>query len=204
MRRFLVVLVAVAVLVPTRAYAQLSWDAPSLVEPYAPQGLSLMVLNPDPGNHLSALAHWRHDSASLGLGYRAGLGKDPSGDLAVMAGVDVSGILARSVERSDVQVLWWTGLGGSLGNNLMASVPMGIVAGWHGIGAENILAPYVGGHLALDLATRQGDVVSLHGSLDLGVDLTLTSGFVVRVGAAVGGRDAFALGLRVPGVHLSL
>lgn len=204
MRRHLVVLFAAAVLVPGPVRAQLSWDAPSLVEPYAPQGLSVLLMNPDPGNNLTALAHWRHDSASLGLGYRAGLGRDPSGDVAALVGVDISGIIQRSVEGSGVRTEWWTGLGGSLGNNLLASIPVGLVAGWHGLGERNVLAPYVGGHVTLDLATRQGDVVSLHGSLDLGVDFTVLPGLVMRMGAAVGGRNALAVGVRVPGIHLSL
>jgi hypothetical protein len=199
-RRSLVVLFAASALVPMlpgASAAQLSWDAPSLVEPYAPQGLSVFLLNADPSDHLGGLVHWRHDSASLGLGYRAGLGKDPSGDLAGFVGVDVSGILTHSVEDTPVRVLWWTGLGSSLGNNLTASVPVGLVAGWHGIG-DNLFAPYVGGHVTLDLATREGDVVNMAGSFDFGVDLTLVSGVVVRVGAAVGGRDALAAGVRLP------
>jgi hypothetical protein len=200
-RRFFVVLCATAALVPLWPGAlagQLSWDAPSLVAPYAPQGLSIFLLNADPTDNLGGLVHWRHDSASLGLGYRAGLGKDPSGDLAALAGVDVSGILARSVEDAPIRVLWWTGVGAGLGNNLTVSIPVGLVAGWHGLGDSNVFAPYVGGHLTLDLATREGDVVNMAGSFDFGLDLTLVSGIVVRVGAAVGGRDALAAGVRLP------
>lgn len=204
MRRPLVMLLTAAALLPGPVRAQLSWDAPSLMDPYAPQGLSVFIMNPDPGDHVGGLVHWRHDSASLGLGYRVGVGKDASGDLAAMAGVDVSGILARDVNGSDVRVLWWTGLGGGLGNDLMASVPLGLVAGWHGVGNANVFAPYAGGHVTLDLSTGRGQVVHLDGSLDLGLDLTLVSGFVVRVGATVGGRNALAVGFRVPGAHIAL
>jgi hypothetical protein len=200
-RRFLVVLFTATALVPGPAGAQLSWDVPSLVEPYAPQGMSVFLINPDPSDDLGGLVHWRHDSASLGLGYRVGLGRDASGDLSALAGVDVSGILAHTVENADVPVLWWTGLGAGLGNNFMVSVPLGLVAGWHGIGDDNVLAPYVGGHVTLDLSTQEGEVVNLDGSFDLGVDLTLVSGFVVRVGASVGGRNALAVGFRLPGAH---
>lgn len=204
MRRSLVVLLTAVAFLPGPLRAQLAWDAPSLVGPFAPQGLSVFVFNPSPGDHVGALAHWRHDSASLGLGYRAGVAKDASGDVAAMAGVDVSGIMAQNVEESDVRVLWWTGLGGGLGNDLTASVPLGIVAGWHGVGGDNVFAPYAGAHATLDLSTRKGDLVNLDGSLDLGLDLTLVSGFVVRVGASVGSRNALAVGFRVPGAHISL
>jgi hypothetical protein len=203
-RRFLVVLLTAATLLPGPVCAQLSWDAPSLVEPHAPQGLSVLLLNPDPSDDLGGLIHWRHDTASLGLGYRVGLGRDASGDVAGMAGIDVSGILAHTVDGAEVPVLWWTGLGGGLGNNLMVSVPLGLVAGWHGIGHDNVFAPYVGGHVTVDLSTQEGQVVNLDGSVDLGLDLTLVSGFVVRVGACLGGRKALAVGLRFPGAHVSL
>jgi hypothetical protein len=200
-RRFLVVLFLVATLVPGSACAQLSWDVPSLVEPYAPQGLSVFVMNPDPSDNLGGLVHWRHDSAALGLGYRVGLGRNPAGHVAALAGVDVSGILAHTVEGADLPVLWWTGFGTGLGHNVMVSVPLGLVAGWHGIGDDNVLAPYVGGHVVLDLSTQEGQVVNLDGSFDVGVDLTLVSGFVVRVGASLGDRNALAVGLRLPGAH---
>lgn len=200
MRRSLVVLIAAATLLPVHAGAQLSWDEPSLLGPYAPQGLSVFLLNPDPGDNLGALAHWRHDTASLGLAYRAGVARDATGALAALAGVDVSGILAHSVDDADVRVLWWTGIGGGLGNNLTISVPVGLTAGWRGIGDDNVFAPYAGAHVSLDMSTREdGAVVSMRPSLDVGLDLTLVSGFLVRVGASVGEHSSLAAGLRLPG-----
>jgi hypothetical protein len=199
-RRSLVVLIAAATLVPMHAAAQLSWDEPALVGPYAPQGMSVFLLEPDPGDNLGALVHWRHDSASLGLAYRAGLARDVTGALAGLAGVDVSGILAHSVEDADIRVLWWTGIGGGLGNNLTISVPAGLMAGWRGIGDDNVFAPYAGAHVSLDMSTRDnGGVVSLRPSLDVGLDLTLVSGFLVRVGASLGEHSSLAAGLRLPG-----
>jgi hypothetical protein len=197
LRRSFVVLFTVFIalpLLPAHVHAQLSWDGPALVGPYAPQGLSVFLLDPD-------LVHWRHDSASLGLGYRAGLARDPSGDLAALAGVDVSGILANAVENADVRVVWWTGVGGGLGNNLTASIPLGLAVGWRGLGDGNAFAPYAGGHVTLDLSTGQNGHVNLDGTLDLGLDLTLVSGFVVRAAASIGGRDALAVGVRLPTGH---
>jgi hypothetical protein len=202
-RRTVVALLLAAVLLPVRARAQLSWDGPSLVGPYAPQGLSVFLLSPDPGDALGGLVHWREDSASLGLGYRAGLARDPSRDLAGFAGVDVSGILAHSVEDADLRVLWWTGVGAGLGHDLTASVPLGLVAGWRGLGDGNAFAPYAGAHVTVDLSTVTGRHVGMDGSVDVGLDLTLVSGVVVRAGASLGGRDALAVGLRVPGGRTS-
>jgi len=195
----LVVLFTVAALLPAAAGAQLSWDEPSLVGPYAPQGVSVFLLDPDPGDNLGALVHWRHDSASLGLAYRAGLARDANGALAGLAGVDVSGILAHGVEDADIRVVWWTGIGAGLGNNLTVSVPLGLMAGWRGLGDDNVFAPYAGAHVSLDLSTREGGgVVSMRPSFDVGLDLTLVSGFLVRAGASLGERSSLALGLRLP------
>lgn len=199
MRRSLVVLF-VAALLPAHVGAQLSWEEPALVGPYAPQGLSVFLVDPDPGDNLGGMVHWRHDSASLGLGYRAGIARDATGDLAGFAGVDVSGILAHAVEDADVRVLWWTGVGAGLGNNLTASVPLGLVAGWRGLGDDNVFAPYAGAHVTLDMSTREGGgVVSMRPSLDVGLDLTLGSGFLVRAAASLGEHSSLAVGMRVPG-----
>lgn len=201
MRATAIILVLAAVLAwsPAPASAQYAWDGPSLVGPHAPKGLSALLVGNDPGGALGVLAHWRRDSASLGLGYRGGLVQGDDDDLAAFGGVDVSGVLAESLEDADVQVLWWSGLGAGLGDELAISVPAGLVAGWRGFGDGNAFAPYAGAHVALDFATGDGDNVSLDASLDLGLDLTLTSGWVVRFGASLFGRDAVGVGIRVPG-----
>lgn len=183
---------------PRAASAQYAWDGPALVGPHAPQGLSVLLVADDPGGALGAMAQWRRDRASMGLAYRGGLVRSDHDDLAVFGGVDVSGVLAESVEDADVRVLWWSGLGAGLGDELAVSVPLGLVAGWRGMGDGTAFAPYAGAHVALDLATGPGDNVSLDASLDLGLDLTLTTGWVVRFGASLFGRDAIGVGIRIP------
>jgi len=184
--------------VPTDASGQFAWDGPSLVGPHAPGGLSVLMVANDPGGALGAMAQWRRDRASLGWGYRGGIVESDHDDLAVFGGVDVSGVLAHSVEDADIQVLWWSGVGAGLGNRLALSVPLGLVAGWRGMGDGTAFAPYAGFHVALDLATGERDNVSLDASLDLGLDLTLTTGWVVRFGASLFGRDAVGVGIRIP------
>lgn len=180
------------------ASAQHAWDGPSLVGPHAPQGLSVLLAASGPGDALGVLAHWRQDRAAFGLGYRAGLMQSDADDLSVFAGVDVSGVLAGSIEDADIQVLWWSGLGAGVGDELAVTVPLGLVAGWRGLGDGNVFAPYAGAHVALDVASGEGDSVSLDASLDLGLDLTLVSGWVVRFGASLFGRDALGVGIRIP------
>jgi len=97
-----------------------------------------------------------------------------------------------------VDVRWWSGLGAGVGDEFVLSVPLGLVVGWQGAGDDVVFAPYAGGHAVLDIGTGEGDAVDLSASLDVGLDLTLVSGWVVRFGAAIGGRDALALGVRLP------
>lgn len=147
---------------------------------------------------LGALAQWRADRASLGLAYRVGIVNSDADRVAVLGGVDVSGLLAGSIEDADVQVAWWTGIGGSVGDDLLVSVPLGLVASWRGLGDGNAFAPYAGGHVVLDLATGEGRTVRLEGALDLGLELTLATGWVVRFGGSLLGREALAVGIKVP------
>jgi hypothetical protein len=183
---------------PPGASAQYAWDGPSLVGPHAPRGLSVLLVANDPGGALGAMAQWRQDRASMGWGYRGGIVQSDHDDLSVFGGVDVSGVLAESVEDADIQVLWWSGAGAGVGDELALSVPLGLVAGWRGMGDGTAFAPYAGAHVALEVATGDGDNVSLDGSLDVGLDLTLATGWVVRFGASLFGRDAVGVGVRIP------
>ncbi len=195
---FALALAAAVAWAPTPAAAQYLWDGPSLVGPYAPTGLSVLLVANDPGGALGAMAQWRQDRASMAWGYRGGIVQSDHDDLAVFAGVDVSGVLAESVEDADIRVLWWSGVGAGVGSEIAVSVPVGLVAGWRGMGDGNAFAPYAGAHVALDMATGEGDNVSLDASLDLGLDLTLTTGWVVRFGVSLFGRDAVGVGIRIP------
>jgi len=56
----------------------------------------------------------------------------------------------------------------------------------------------LGGHIALDFTSIDGDELVFDAFLDVGMDLELTSGWIVRFGLSVGGRDALALGISVP------
>jgi hypothetical protein len=198
MRRALWTVLVLAGLLPGALAAQLSWDAPPLVGPASPQGLGIFLASPAPGGNLGGIVTWRDDTASFGVGYRVGVGEDAGGHAAGLAGVDISGALANGVEDANVKVLWWTGLGGGVGQNLTLSWPLGVVVGWTGESERAVFSPYAGGHVALDLSTRKNDYAHLRGVADLGLDIRVVSGLVVSFGASVGGRDALAIGLELP------
>ena len=196
--RSLPAVVTVLVLAAAPAWAQTAWDGPSLLAPHTPQGLSVLLAANGPGDALGVLGQWRQDRAALALGYRVGLMQSDADGVSVFGGVDVSGVLAGSIEDADIQVLWWSGVGAGVGDELAVTVPLGLVAGWRGVGDGNVFAPYAGAHAALGVASGEGDSLSLDASLDLGLDLTLVSGWVVRFGASLFGRDALAVGIRIP------
>jgi len=201
LRASLMLLLIVGLGRPGAASAQIVWDAPALLRPGAPSGLSVMLFDPHPGGDLGVLAAWRSRPAPAGLGLRAGLADDAGGDLAVMFGVDLSGSLGSlgSGGRGQPDVLWWTGAGMGIGNELVASFPLGLALGWQITDEGVSFAPYVGGHAVLDLSSGPGDDSDLDAAVDLGVDLGFGSGLMARFGASLGGRDAFGIGVRIPG-----
>jgi hypothetical protein len=180
------------------ASAQILWDAPPLVSPVVPAGLSLFVLSPA-GGDLGGLVTFRHEAGPVGLGYRFAISDETAGNgVAIAGGVDISGFLSRGVEGSDVDVMWWSGAGIGVGRETAVSIPVGALVGWSGQGGDVILSPYAGGHVTLDITTFAQDNVRLGGSFDLGLDVVLSSGWMVRFGGSVGDRDALALGVKLP------
>lgn len=181
------------------ASAQIAWDSPAFISPAAPSGMSLFFLN-GTGDRLGVLATLRHEAGPVGLGYRFAVTEenDP-GDAVIAGGVDVSGFLARGVENADIDVAWWSGLGAGVGNETIVSVPLGIIVGWSGSSDGGVIfSPYGGGHVALDFASGAGDSVDFSGAFDVGGDIVLTSGWMIRFGASFGDREALAVGFKLP------
>jgi hypothetical protein len=178
---------------------QIAWDSPALVSPAVPSGFSLFVMNPA-GGDLGALGTYRRAAGPVGLGFRAGVADQTGRDgVAVSGGIDVSGFLARSVENSEVDLIWWAGGGLGVGDETVFTLPVGVVIGWTGAGGDVLVSPYGGGHVVLDIATGAGDDVRFDGVIDLGVDLVLSSGWMIRFGASLADRESIALGVKLPG-----
>ena len=201
MRRTLLASIALVVFVsPLSAQGTwTAWDSPALISPVVPAGFSLFVINPA-GGDLGALGTLRHAAGPVGLGYRASISDlTDTTEIAISAGVDVSGMLARGVEGSEIDVMWWAGGGIGIGTETTFSAPLGIILGWSGSDGGVILSPYAGGHVVLDVSSDANDNVALRGVFDMGLDLVLTSGWMLRVGASLGDREALALGIKIPG-----
>jgi hypothetical protein len=180
------------------ARAQIAWDSPAFMSPTVPSGFSIFLMNPA-GGDLGVLGTLRSSAGPVGLGFRAALADESgSDDLAFAGGVDVSGVLARAVEGSEIDVAWWSGAGLGIGNETVVTLPLGVSLGWSGSGEDVVFSPYGGGHVVLDFLTGPGDSVRFDGVIDLGIDLVLRSGWMVRAGASLGDRESLALGTRIP------
>lgn len=198
MKRLSLVLATLALLIPTGTRAQVVWDVPSMLHPGAPAGLSVLLMEAHPGDGLGALAVWRETSAPVGLGFRAGLAEELDDDVAATFGIDVSGALAGPEGPGEPQIMWWTGAGLGVGDEVAVSLPLGLVVGWQAQEEGISFMPYLGAHLALDAVTGPGDDLDLDGAVDLGLDLDFDRSLTVRFGAAVGDRDALAVGVQIP------
>lgn len=178
--------------------AQIAWDSPALISPAVPSGFSIFAVNPE-GGDLGALGTFRHAAGPVGLGYRAAIADDDgNGDIAVSGGIDVAGTLARGFEGSEVDMIWWAGGGVGVGSELVFTAPLGIMVGWTGGEGDVLLSPYGGAHVVLDLTSVEGDEVRFDGVVDLGLDLVLSSGWMIRFGASLGDRESLALGVKLP------
>ena len=198
MRRILATALTLAALGPAPAAAQAVWDAPSFMRAGAPAGLTLALTDSDPGDGLGGLALWRRGGAPTGIGFRAGIAEWPGDQVVGIFGLDVSRNLPELTEDSELQALWWTGAGVAVGDDLVASFPLGLVLSWNGEDEGVTFSPYAGGHVVLDVTTAGDDDIELDGVVDLGLDVAFPSGWVGRFGAALGGRESLAIGLRIP------
>lgn len=199
MRWCLGVALASVLMTPRGVQGQIVWDTPSMMRPGAPAGLSILLLDAHPSDELGGMVTWRRAAAPVGIGLRAGIADEVDGDLAGMFGLDVSGSLGDlDPDLGRPEVLWWSGAGIGVGDEVMASLPLGIVLGWRGSDEGLTFMPSLGAHLALDIMSGPGDDLDLDGTVDLGLDVGFRSGLMLRVGAGVGGRDALAVGVRLP------
>lgn len=190
-------LFALAISWPAQSEAQAVWDAPSFVYPGAPWGLTLALTDQSPGSGLGVMALWRRSAAPVGLGFRAGISEAPGDDVFALFGVDVSGSLTRALGTQGPAAIWWSGAGMSVGDDVIASIPLGVAFRWAWQGDGFSVAPWVGGHLAMDVHMGDRSDLDLDAAVDLGMDMVFP-GWVMRLGVALGGRDALAIGVRIP------
>ena len=104
-----------------------------------------------------------------------GLAEDAFDDLAVIAGLDVSGTLLAPTAELPIGFIWLLGAGIGVGDEVLLSFPAGI-SGGSDLEVDGILfRPYVTPRVSLDIRTGPGDELDLAAAVDLGLDLAFSS-----------------------------
>jgi len=191
----------ILLLMAAPARGQVAWDAPLLVAPNSPAGWGVYLVDPGPGpgDGIGVLSTWRGSTAPGGVGYRLGLAEGRGGGLAVYGGLDVSGHLVRHSAEFPLDVAWVTGGGLGVGDDILASFPLGVALGRDFESDGVWFNPYFGPRVVLDAwfgdTHPPRDELSLSLALDLGVDLAFDPGWAIRFGASVGDRRGLGIGM---------
>jgi hypothetical protein len=198
-------LVAVALMFPAVARAQPAWDSPMLMPPRLSDGLGLHVLDAHAGG-VGAMLTWRAPRWNFGV--RAGLVDGQRDDIGLIGGIDVSGGLTRSSDEFPIDIDWVFGAGLGIDDGARVSLPLGLSIGHVFEGDGATFVPYATPRVILDAfigdddddddddrGRRGRDDVRLGVAVDLGLDLRVTSAFLIRFAATVGDREAVSLGL---------
>lgn len=208
-RRFATAVAATAALaLPAPGAAQVAWDGPMLMAPGAPAGWGFHLVDPA-GADLGGLVTWRASPAPVGLGFRVGLYEGFRDDLAIAGGVDLAGTLHRGSDDAPFDVIWFFGAGLGIDDDVLASFPLGIAAGWSFEGPDVAFRPYVAPRMVLDAyfdddgddrpGRGRDDDLDLSAAVEFGLDLAFSPSFAIRAAASVGDRDALSIGIAVPG-----
>jgi hypothetical protein len=179
------------------AKAQLVWDSPLMVSPATPAGWGVYLVDPHPGPGIGVMSTFRASSGP-GLGYRIGLaeyrraGEDR---LGVYGGIDLSGMLLPRSSDFPLDVLWVTGAGVGIGEDVRLNVPLGVSMGYD-VQADGIwFNPYVTPRIDLDARFGSGGGLRLAPNVDLGVDMAFDPGWAIRFAGTIGDHSALAIGL---------
>lgn len=184
-----------------RADAQIAPDTPRLISPHGSGGLGFFVLGGRtlPGDDEAFLATWAMPGLPRGLRMRGGVGRGADGENAVFGGLDFQSPLMRRDRELNFDLDWQTGLGGSVGDYVALTVPLGLSGGVSMTSGTFWLAPYVTAGIAADL--RLGDErpdreFEVSPTLDVGADFAVDRNrrLVFRAATSLGDRQAWSLG----------
>ncbi len=204
MRRALVqsALVAALLVVPAALVAQIAPDTPRLISPHGSGGLAVFYLDPGtlPGDDEALLGTWAMPGLPKGVRLRGGVGRGPGAVDAVFGGIDVQAPLLRGKAAMPFDLDWQTGVGMSVGDYTLVTLPLGLSGGFSFTSGSVWIAPYLTAGLAADF--RLGDDApeksfEVSPSLDIGLDLAFDRNrkIVFRSAASLGDRQAVAFGL---------
>lgn len=189
-------------LAPARAHAQVAPDSPRLISPFGSGGLGIHYVRAEtlPGDDVVLVGTWALPFLPDGMRVRGGAGRGAGGNTAIVGGVDLQRPLVRGGAGSPFDLDWQSGLGVSVGDYSLITVPLGLSAGLSLSSGAVWLAPYLTAGVAADL--RLGDQApekefEVSPALDVGMDLAFDAErrVVIRAAAALGDRQALSIGV---------
>lgn len=187
---------------PALATAQLAPDSPRLISPHGSGGLGVHWLRAEtlPRDGAALLVTWAMPGLPDGVRVRGGAGQGAGGGDAIFGGIDFQRPLMRGTTPRPFDLDWQGGIGMSVGDYTLVTLPVGLTGGVSWTSGTVWMAPYVTAGLAADM--RIGDQAparefEVNTSLDVGLDIAfdLERKIVVRAAAALGDRQAVSLGL---------
>lgn len=188
-------------LFPVAVGAQLAPDTPRMVSPHASGGLGVHWVRAHtlPFDDEAVLVTWAMPGLPDGMRLRGGAGRGAHGGNAFLGGFDLQRPAWRGDSLGSFIVDWQGGVGASVGDFAVVTVPVGITAGvMIGDGALT-LSPYLTAGAVTEL--RMGDVAppkrfDVGPAVDAGADIGFDRErrFVLRVAASLGDRQAMAVG----------
>jgi hypothetical protein len=192
MRKLLVV-VGFVLSTASAASAQIRWDSPFLTPPRPTAGYGLFLVDVA-GGGLGAMFTWIPTTTSWGL--RLGIADAPRDQVGVFAGGDVSGAITRSNTEFPLDMDWVFGVGASVADFVVLSVPVGLTLGHTFTGQGVTFTPYLTPRLVLDAQfDTDDDNLNLDFTFDIGFDLRVRNDWTVRFGATLADREALAIGI---------
>ena len=202
---------ALALLAPRLAHAQLPWEAPQMLRPGAPAGWSFLLFDYglDPFDGRGAGFSYRAEAAPAGIGLRGSVAMGFGDKLNYAGGVDVSRSLLRAADgQFPIDLMLASGLGGSYGEFIEVALPVS-VSGGRAVSSESVwFNPYAGARGVLEGRFGESapeNAVGLALVVDLGADLAFgrSRNFMIRAAVSLGDRHALALGVNLGGSSLS-
>lgn len=188
--------------------AQIAWDTPRMMGPESPTGFGVHWMRSSAlGPELDAgMITFGFPGTGGAVSVRGGAAQDLDDDLSVFGGIDLRTTIATHTDSQPLDVAWVGGIGAGVPTNservAVLSLPMTLSAGRSWSSGSVWLAPYVSLGVAFDLyigSEGPEEEFDWSPTADVGLDLALDPGrrFVIRVGASLGARHAFAAGLNV-------
>lgn len=186
---------------PMGLAAQIAPDTPRLISPHGSGGVGVYLLNAETfaGDGSAILVTWAMPAFPKGMRLRVAYGEGAGAESAIGGGIDFQSPLLRGVENVPFDLDWQGGLGMSVGDYAVVTLPVGLSGSMSFNSGSLWLAPYATVGLAADF--RMGDLApqrefEVSPSLDVGIDLSFDRerAFVIRGAASLGDRQAVAIG----------